>query len=377
MIKKWFAKFTLNLADAVDKILENAASSEERDRELRKLLSKYAPCPIEGHHWSLINSVDFNFDGFKGQSLSDSANAQRFIDIMKGEHTPNLTVLRDMGLAAKLAYEDPKVIRYICNQWKMGTSDDLFFSFNQTQAYIMTDDKNIVLSFRGTELINPKDWAVDFQLKFSAMQTRAMDGADVAEVADGASSKPLAHHGFLDALGLLDSPKHNVGPYDKLCGVLNDLKAEHNKKIWITGHSLGAALASIFVAQLVLDNNELLGSLGGLYTFGQPRCGDEEYCKLFTELIEHGLVYRVVNKKDLVTRLPMEVLKYDHHGCKVAVTDARLVMKHKEDKIEVKPQKKVVLPKNSGLKKLVFALVPDSIEDHYPSEYVRNIQIFV
>jgi len=374
MIKKWFAKFTLNLADAVDKILDNAASSEERDKELRKLLSKYAPCPVEEHHWSLINSVDFNFDGFKSQSLSDSANTQKFMDIMKGEHTPNLTVLRDMGLAAKLAYEDPKVIRHICHQWNMGTSDELFFSFNQTQAYIMADDKHIVLSFRGTELINPKDWAVDFQLKFSAMQIRAMDGADVAE---GAPSKALAHHGFLDALGLLDSPIHNVGPYDKLCGVLNDLKAENKKKIWITGHSLGAALASIFVAQLVLDNNELLDSLGGLYTFGQPRCGDEEYCKLFTELVERGLVYRVVNKKDLVTRLPMEVLKYDHHGCKVAVTDARLVMKHKEDKIEVKPQKKVVLPKNSGLKKLVFALVPDSIEDHYPSEYVRNIQLFV
>lgn len=75
-----------------------------------------------------------------------------------------------MSLASKLAYEDPVLINYVCkNMWNMETNDSLNFAFKDLRAFIMHDRDNIVLSFRGTEIINPKDWSTDVQLKFSPM----------------------------------------------------------------------------------------------------------------------------------------------------------------------------------------------------------------
>jgi len=372
----WLAGKTYNLAEAVDKILENSSTGEERDRELRKLLAKYAPCPVEGSTWSVINALDFDFEGFQGQHLSDYTAAHRLLDVAHVSHTPSLLVIRDLGLAAKLAYEDPNVIKYICQSWKMETNLELFLTFKQTHAFIMYDQQNIVLTFRGTDLLNAKEWATDFQVKLVPMRAHASNGANPDEASE--RRKPLAHAGFLEAIGLVDSDEI-LSPYAKICEILSGLlNNDSQKKIWVTGHSLGAALASVFVAQLILDNDVLLDNLGGLYTYGQPRSGDAEYCKLFTDLVKHGLVYRAVNKKDLVPKIPVKLLDYSHHGCKLSIQDKKLVMmKKKGEEVELKSTLKNVLPKDSGLKKLVFALLPDMVEDHYPFEYVRNVQIFI
>lgn len=381
MLQRWkgvtslfFARFTYNLADSVDEILESASDSTERDKALRKLLAKHAPCPVEGVTWSLINAIDFDFTGFSGKHLSDHVASSFLLNAAHIDKTPNLLVLRDLGLASKLAYEDPKVIMHICQTWKMETAPEFFFSSKDAQAFMMYDQQNIVLSFRGTELINPKDWSVNLKINLVPMNAHAADGANP----DEASTKPLAHNGFLEALGLVYIEDDQC-LYSKLCATLNLMHTkEPNRKLWVTGHSQGGAIASIFVAQLLLDNDELLDSFAGLYTYGQPRCGNAEYRKLFSDLKGRGLVYRSVNKKDLIPKVPMKMLGYSHHGCKLSISKKKLKMLYKKgENVEVKRTQKVVLPPNSGLKKLVFALIPESLEDHYPSEYVRNMQLFI
>ena len=66
---------------------------------------------------------------------------------------------------------------------------------------------------------------------------------------------------------------------------------------YITGHSLGGALAIIATRDLERD------SLAACYTFGNPRVGDEE----FGEGI-HAPIYRVVNAADYVPRLPLTII---------------------------------------------------------------------
>ena len=62
-------------------------------------------------------------------------------------------------------------------------------------------------------------------------------------------------------------------------------------KLWVTGHSLGAALATLCASRY--DNVQ------GVYTFGSPRVGNDG----FKEKLDAN-IYRVVNNDDIVARVP-------------------------------------------------------------------------
>jgi len=376
-----FAKIAVGLANAAEHVLSNVKDSQERDFELRNLISKYAPCPVEGCQWSLVNSIDYNFEGFSSERLTSYAKTNSVKKLAKISLTPDLYVTRDLCLAAKLAYEDPKVINYFCKKWNMNTDEFLNFTFKDTQAFIMHDQNNIVLSFRGTELVNAKDWATDFQLGLVPFVSNVVDGASASSARKRAN--PLAHKGFLDALGLasgveIHSPFIKI--YDSLMALLN----QSQRMVWVTGHSLGAALASIFLAKLIIDDDPLLLSLGGVYTYGQPRCGDAEYCKLFNDTEKGGFIFRVVNKSDLVTKVPMKTIGYAHHGNKFDLEKSGssvvgVVTTTKIGPVTIRGTKKPDnnAPESSTLKKILFALLPHFLEDHYPCEYIKNIEALI
>lgn len=73
-----------------------------------------------------------------------------------------------------------------------------------------------------------------------------------------------------------------------------------NRKIFLTGHSLGAAMATICASRLMLTHHE---NLQCLYTFGSPRVG----CKEFVDSLKLKH-YRFVNNNDLITSLPGQYL---------------------------------------------------------------------
>ena len=77
---------------------------------------------------------------------------------------------------------------------------------------------------------------------------------------------------------------------------MNNIK----RKIWITGHSLGAALAT-----LAADRYR---NVKGLYTYGSPRVGDKDFKKNF-----RMNTYRFVNNNDIVTKVPPAGM-YRHVG---------------------------------------------------------------
>jgi hypothetical protein len=79
-----------------------------------------------------------------------------------------------------------------------------------------------------------------------------------------------------------------------------------SKKIYITGHSLGGAMA-LYIAQELewLGYNEIL-----LFTYGAPRLGNRSYVKNI-KTVQH---YRFVNGNDPVPNLPPAIFGYKHHG---------------------------------------------------------------
>lgn len=179
-----------------------------------------------------------------------------------------------------------------------------------TQAFIFSDKTGyhelICVSFRGTSPLSADDWCTDLDLSWFNL--------------DGIGK---VHMGFLKALGLQkhsnkyawfpkeliqDKQSENTFAYYKIRQVLKErLKENKNARFIVTGHSLGGALAVVFSAILAFHNElELLERLEGVYTFGQPRVGNEDFCLFMKDLLGVKRYFRFVYANDIVPRIPFD-----------------------------------------------------------------------
>lgn len=171
------------------------------------------------------------------------------------------------ALASKLSYSSADTVRSVCvGDW--GFDDAKFINIHHSQAFVAYNETDVVVCFRGTESLG--DWLVDLKIT----NTKRPYGH--------------IHKGFFEAYQLVEP---TIAKYFQTA-------AASGKRLWLTGHSLGAALAT--VAALEMPQT---AALAGIYTFGQPRCvdwksgtfGKEKFGQLFC---------RFVNDDDLVTRVP-------------------------------------------------------------------------
>mmetsp|Transcript_12141 Transcript_12141/g.13663 ORF Transcript_12141/g.13663 Transcript_12141/m.13663 type:complete len:273 (-) Transcript_12141:25-843(-) len=94
------------------------------------------------------------------------------------------------------------------------------------------------------------------------------------------------------------------------------LQSEDHKgyRVVFTGHSLGGALtvhaASDMINSKIVDNNQVY-----IYTFGQPRVGNEEFNQGYLHKVTEN--YRVVHGNDPVAHLPPCVPDF-HDGCVIS-----------------------------------------------------------
>ena len=141
------------------------------------------------------------------------------------------------------------------------------FDSDGTQAILVSSDKFIALAFRGTETTSIKDIKSDIKAQIMQCET----GGKI-------------HTGFKEAFDRVALDIQKKLDNDKL----------KTKPLFITGHSLGGALATIAAKKLSHK-----GGLAACYTFGSPRVGDEEWIADIKTP-----VYRLVNAADCVTMLP-------------------------------------------------------------------------
>ena len=148
----------------------------------------------------------------------------------------------------------------------------LFDAGTDTQGYVAVrrpkDGPGMaVLVFRGTQ--QTKDWITNLNVAMSPVT--GSNGEVLGNV----------HRGFHAAFR---SVHNQIGPL---------LKGDEDLPLFITGHSLGGALATLATWYLKGD------SLAACYTFGAPRVGDSQLMSRFRTPI-----YRLVNGVDPVPFVP-------------------------------------------------------------------------
>jgi triacylglycerol lipase len=195
-----------------------------------------------------------------------------------------------LGEAAELAYEDEPTVQAKFAAWGMTGVflEAVVPPSGDTQVAVAADAKKVIVAFRGTKDV--LDFLTDARFAFS-------------EYAPAGTVRGRVHTGFLLALDVV---------WARLDAAIRAAR-DRNQSIWVTGHSLGAALATLAVARLRNAGVDV----HGLYTFGSPAVGDAEFARTF-DTATRGRVFRYVNDLDIVTHCPPEGVPrlppYQHVG---------------------------------------------------------------
>ena len=156
-----------------------------------------------------------------------------------------------------------------------------------TQGFIAADGSRILAAFRGTDSL--PDWLTNLQTSRDP----------------GPWRDTRVHEGFQDAF---HAAALRIG---EIIG-----RTRGSRDVWLTGHSLGGALAVLLAATLL----ESGVPVAGLYTFGAPRVGNSRFAERLNQELADAAHWRIVNENDLVPHLPPQLF-FSHAGNRMLLLD--------------------------------------------------------
>lgn len=191
--------------------------------------------------------------------------------IDKLSHTNNQKFLTDFVISLlKDSDDDKSVLIEALKDFSLKIDDEVSWisdPVTDTQAFIAFNDDYAVIVFRGTEAKSIKDIRTDTKARLIKSRLNG-----------------LVHEGFQTAFESVEDTINERLQSDVLKG----------KPLYISGHSLGGALATIATRNLKPPVE-----IAACYTFGSPRVGNEDWINRIK-----SPVYRLVNAADSVTMLP-------------------------------------------------------------------------
>jgi triacylglycerol lipase len=241
-----------------------------------------------------------------------------------------------LACASKCAYEEP-------GNWieKLGLGNKItFFTCGQFRGFVAMLEKAALLAFRGTQNIG-----------------NCLTDADTL-----LTSEPpypgRVHSGFVEAVD-------EVWPEVlRLLGT-----PSHARPLWVTGHSLGAAMATLASVRLTDEGYKVRA----VFTYGSPRVGDQRFRDAY-----HLTNYRFVNDNDLVPHLPFrwcykhvgKLRLLDHEG---DFTEERAVWEAKKQSLAGKAKRVQRAHRRSTGILHVFSEF-DWLADHHLDRYLDAIK---
>lgn len=215
-------------------------------------------------------------------------------------------------------WDTPKVENFKLTQdvFKFTVADYIKDKPTDTHVLIIDGEDRIVIAFKGTT--SSQNLKTDINMFYSTakslLPTRLAE--EDAEGDEAALQNPLLktrdwrrakiHKGFAVAYGAVGA---------KLLSIIKRLQDNRRRPVFLTGHSLGGALATVcsvdLYLRLGLTRKEIFVS-----TFGAPRVGNRPFYRIYNENVP--IHWRIVVGPDVVAKLPK--LGYIHVGKKVLIT---------------------------------------------------------
>ena len=271
-------------------------------------------------HWGGYGGVKELFERYGFKIIPPPYSTHDFTEI---EQETKYDTFRALCLAkaAYLVYEDREYVNDIIRLWKSEDIDNLwkkmsdreyvvdvikhwlregeekserdirqhFMYLNMlitdTQAFLFRDGNNVILVFRGSQQL--ADWKTNLKIRLKEFTILADQEA--------VPPKGRVHRGFCDAW---QSVEKMVVYYLKKWWT-------PDTKLWITGHSLGGALAAMATISLECQGFRV----SGLYTFGQPRIADWQMVNYMNGKMRDRMV-RYANNNDVVPLIPPQIIPW-------------------------------------------------------------------
>ena len=228
----------------------------------------------------LIGLTMLIYDYVKKFKLNQSETIETFVSSQTDEELGEYTEARQEVLNSMKSYAPHGTVEYFIDD----KVTDLQVGITKSET-----NKRICVVFRGSE--SRSDWYYDLMISKRNLNK------DI-----------YVHSGFYSQL-------HINNNFEKITEHVKALIEENPEySLYITGHSLGAALATLYGYEL----SKLLNHNIVVVSFASPRVGNKGF-KLDFNSQENLSHYRITNNRDIITASPM--FRYHHVGKNICLYD--------------------------------------------------------
>ena len=228
---------------------------------------------------------------------------------------PDPTVAHTLAVAAGYAYSDAETVAMMLA--RMGLADnhclrvavsvDAMFIESTAHVVQSSDGSVVIVAYRGTEPMNLVNWLTDVDVHPDKITLRFADAPEPYAVHGGFYRNVRATRfeviaalkRALEGRSVLDDDT-GASPMPPMAGPMTTL--------YLTGHSLGGAMAALMAVMLSVDEDyveRFAPVFKGAYTYGAPMVGSPDFAKACaTHRFLNRNVVRYVYKRDPVPHLP-------------------------------------------------------------------------
>lgn len=297
---------------------------------------------------------------------------------------PNAVIAHALATCAAYSYSDADTLSMIMTRMGLERnrchmiSESVDAMLIDSTAFLLesADGQVVVLSFRGTQPLSLLNWMVSLNANPNKIAISVAGTSGSYDVHAGFYRNVRAtRHKVIDCLARALRKGQSVVK-DAEASALKPMRA-----CYITGHSLGGAMAALLAVMLLSDEKyrPIAASLKGVYTFGQPMIGSPLFaaaCQRDDFLANN--VLRYVYAKDVVPALPPRACgRFAHFGQEFRYDGSAWSPGRNttpQARVDLVPPALVPLITRQfpGLA-AIGRLLPYSLENHLPEHYLTAL----